>query len=83
MYILRTEHAYNRVGISVSKKVGNSVVRHRIKRRIKEAYRLHESEFDRGMDIVYIARPGAKESDFFQLESALLHLSSKHGVINS
>ncbi len=81
MYILKTQNDYNRIGISVSKKVGNSVVRHRIKRRIKEAYRLHENEFDRGMDIVCIARTGAKESDFFELESALLHLSSRHGIM--
>ena len=81
MYVMQNESDENRIGISVSKKVGNSVVRHRIKRRIKEAYRLHENEFVRGLDIVCIARSGAKESDFFKLESALLHLSKKHGII--
>ena len=81
MYVLPAESEKNRIGISVSKKVGNSVVRHRIKRRIKEAYRLNEEKFDRGLDIVWIARTGAKESDFFILESAMLYLSKKHGVI--
>ncbi len=81
MYILRQDTQRNRVGISVSKKVGNSVVRHRITRLIRESYRLHEKEFDDGLDIVIVARPGAKGRDFFTIESALLHLCRLHAVV--
>ncbi len=81
MYILEKDTQKNRIGISVSKKVGNSVVRHRITRLIRESYRLNEKKFVGGFDIVVIARPGAKERNFFEIESALLHLGRLHGII--
>ena len=81
MYILENDTQQNRIGISVSKKVGNSVVRHRITRLIRESYRLNESKFVRGLDMVVIARPGAKEKNFFDIESALLHLGKLHSVL--
>lgn len=71
----------NRIGISVSKKVGNSVVRHRITRLIRESYRLNEKKFVGGLDMIVIARPGAKERNFFEIESALLHLAKIHGLL--
>ena len=76
-----TQAGKNRLGISVSKKVGNSVVRHRLTRLIREAYRLNEEKFVRGLDLVVIARPGAKERSFLEIESALLHLARKLNVI--
>lgn len=81
MYVLRTDSARNRIGISVSKKVGNSVVRHHLTRLIRESYRLNEEKFDDGLDLVVIARPGAKERNFFEIESALLHLARKSQVL--
>ena len=81
MYIMKQDTQRNRIGISVSKKVGNSVVRHRLTRLIRESYRLNEKEFDDGLDLVIIARPGAKERNFFEIESALLHLCSLHGIM--
>ncbi len=81
MYILEQDTQKNRIGISVSKKVGNSVVRHRITRLIRESYRLNESKFVDGLDLVVIARPGAKERNFFEIESALLHLGRLHGIV--
>lgn len=80
MYILKRDTQRNRIGISVSKKVGNSVVRHRLTRLIRESYRLNEEKFVGGLDIVVIARPGAKERNFFDVESALLHLARLHGI---
>lgn len=80
MYVLRQGTQENRIGISVSKKVGNSVVRHHITRLIRESYRLNEKKFDRGLDMVVIARPGAKDRNFFEVESALLHLGRLHSV---
>ena len=81
MYLYRRDGSKNRVGISVSKKVGNSVVRHRITRLIRERYRLNEKKFVGGLDMIVIARPGAKERNFFEIESALLHLAGIHGIL--
>ena len=67
----------NRVGISVSKKVGNSVVRHRVKRLIRESYRLHEAAFNSGLDLVIVARILAAEADFTTIESAVLSLAKR------
>ena len=72
----------NRIGISISKKVGNSVVRHRFCRLVRESYRLHEKVFNSGLDIVVVARASAKECTYVQIESALLHLGKLHGIIN-
>ena len=81
VYLLENSSDRNRLGISVSKKVGNSVVRHRLKRLIKESYRLHENMFNSGLNIVVIARVGAGKADFHQIESALLHVMRLHNVI--
>ena len=80
MYVKRTERPVARIGISVSKKVGNSVVRHRITRRIREIFRLHRSEIESGLDIIVVARAAAKESDFKKMESAYLHLCGLHNI---
>ena len=61
MYVRKNQLDRNRIGISVSKKVGNSVVRHRLCRLVRESYRLNESLFPRGLDIVVVARVNAKE----------------------
>ena len=81
MYVLENQYMKNRLGISVSKKVGNSVVRHRITRLIRESYRLQEEHFKRGLDIVVIARNSAKGKSYHDIESALLHLGSLHEII--
>lgn len=72
----------NRLGISVSKKVGNSVVRHHLTRLIRESYRLHETEFRRGYDLIVIARPGAKACTYREVESALMHLGRIQDLID-
>lgn len=71
----------NRVGISVSKKVGNSVVRHRVIRRIREIMRLHWGEVKRGYDIVIVARESAGDSNYKNLESAIKHLLKIHHMM--
>ncbi len=78
MYIMKNGLEKNRLGISVSKKVGNSVVRHQIKRYIKESYRLQEDCFKCGFDIVVIARAAAKGKNYYEIESALMHLGGLH-----
>lgn len=73
----------NRIGISVSKKVGNSVVRHRITRLIRESYRLQEERFLNGVDIIVIARPSAKGISYKEIESAMNHLGKLHNIIDN
>ena len=70
----------NRLGISVSKKVGNSVVRHRMARLIRESYRLNESDFSRGYDIVVVVRSSAVKLDYFGMEKSLIHLAKLHNI---
>lgn len=82
MYVRENDLGRNRLGISVSKKVGNSIVRHRLKRLIKESYRLQEDLFKCGIDIVIIARGSAKESDYHKIEKALMHLGNLHKIID-
>ncbi|NBJ91024.1 ribonuclease P protein component [Parablautia muri] len=81
MYVLENSTDKNRLGISVSKKVGNSVVRHKVTRLIRESYRLHENIFNSGLDIVVIARNNASSVSYWKIESALLHLAKLHQII--
>ena len=81
MYVVENHTQVNRLGISVSKKVGNSVVRHRVKRLVKESYRLHENIFNSGLNIVVIARKSAASASYEEIEKALLHLAKLHHMI--
>ena len=83
MYILRNDLDRNRLGISVSKKVGNSIVRHRLTRLIRESYRLNETSFQKGYDFVVIARVASKGRTYSEIEKALLHLGNHHQVMGS
>ena len=82
MYVLENNTEENRLGISVSKKVGNSIIRHRITRLIRESYRLQESKFQNGYDIIVVARTSAKDKTYQEIESALLHLGKLHNIID-
>ena len=81
MYVLENHTDKNRLGISVSKKVGNSVIRHHLTRLIREGYRLQEDMFNSGLDMVVIARVSAKDRGMREIESALLHLGKLQGVL--
>ena len=80
LYIMENQTEKNRIGISVSKKVGNSVVRHHLTRLIRESYRLQEECFQRGYDLVVIARQSAKDVTYKEMESALIHLGKLHKI---
>ena len=80
LYILQNRTETNKIGISVSKKVGNSVVRSRVTRLLRESYRLNEENIKKGYDIVVIARNGAKGISYKQINSALLHLCKKNNI---
>ena len=82
LYVRKNGTDTSRIGISVSKKVGNSVVRHRIKRLVKESYRLHEKEFDSGSDYVVVGRRSADGASYQEIERALLALMKSTGSMN-
>ena len=82
VYILENNLDFNRLGISVSKKVGNSVVRHRLTRLVRESYRLNEFRFNSGLDIVAVVRVNASGiKKCIEMEKALFHLMKLHKVI--
>ena len=81
MYLRKNDSDTNKLGISVSKKVGNSVVRHKVTRLIRESYRLNEAKLLQGYDIVVVARANAKGKDYFDICRAFLHLAKLHRII--
>ena len=81
MYVLENNIGINILGISASKKIGNSVVRHRFTRLVRESYRLHENIFNSGLDIVVVARKSAAFVGYEEIESALLHLAKIHHIL--
>ena len=81
MYVKKSDIPNNRIGISVSKKVGNSVVRHHVTRLIRESFRLNENTLKQGLDIIVVARASTKESDYRTIERAYLHLCGLHNIL--
>ena len=90
MYILKNRRnkdrdflAYSKVGICVSKKVGNSVVRSRCKRLITESFRLNYNYIVKGYDFVFIARNPLQSKSYFEVERAMRSLIKKAGLYNN
>jgi ribonuclease P protein component len=71
----------NRVGITVSAKLGKAVVRNRLRRRLREVYRLNEDKLSPGYDIVIVARGRGKTAQFRNLETDFLSLCLKLGLV--
>ncbi len=74
---------YNKVGISVSKKVGKSVVRSKVKRLIKESYRLNNKNLKLGYDFVFVARTALKDKSYRDVEVAMINLFKRAGLYNN
>ena len=73
----------NRVGITAGKKLGHAVVRNRVRRRLREIYRLNEDKFTVGWDIVVVARSRCIDADFRKLTVAYLSLAEKAGILKA
>ncbi len=80
MYVENNGSMKNRIGISVSKKVGNSVVRHRLTRQIRECFRIHDNTCKTGFNIIVVVRPAAREATYQIIERAYLHLCGLHNI---
>lgn len=78
MYISKNGTDTKRLGVSVSKKVGNSIVRHRLARLIREAFRLSTECIPDGYDYVVVARVGLKDKGFFETKESMIHLLKLH-----
>ena len=81
LYARKNRTETNRIGITVSKKLGKAHVRNRVRRRIREIYRLNEDKFQPGWDIVVVARSKAVEAPFAKLTKSYLALAKKAGIL--
>lgn len=80
LYCRKQRGPGNRLGLTVGKKVGGAVTRNRVRRRLREIYRLHEGELRRGYDMVVVARVKAAYADYPRLERSFLQLADKLGL---
>lgn len=83
LYYLPGPKDINRLGITTGTKLGNAVVRNRIRRRFKEAYRMLEPDISTGYNIVFVARKRAAVSDYHRIEAEMASHLEKAGLLNS
>ena len=81
LYARKNRTNTNRVGITVSKKLGKAHVRNRVRRRLREVYRLNEERFQPGWDIVVVARTKAIHAPFEKLTEQYLAAAAKAGIL--
>ena len=81
LYARKNRTSTNRVGITVSKKLGKANVRNRVRRRLREVYRLNEEKFQSGWDIVVVARTRAIHAPFDTLTENYMALAKKAGIL--
>jgi len=82
VYCIRNNTAENRLGITVSTKLGGAVQRNRIRRRLKEIYRINETSFHTGYNIVLVARHRCRYAGWNELEPSVLALFEKLGLLS-
>lgn len=80
-YFKKPEQAHYRIGLSVSKKIGNAVKRNQIKRYLRQAFHELESQLPVGYDLVIIARQPMKTMDFHETKKSLIHLLSREKLL--
>ena len=83
LYARKNRTQLNRVGLTASKKLGKAHVRNRVRRRLREVYRLNEEKFLPGWDIVVVARSKAVDAEFSQLTKSYMSLAKKAGILLS
>jgi len=83
LYARKNRTDANRVGITVGKKLGKAHIRNRVRRRLREVYRLNEAQFQPGWDIVVVARSRAVDAEFSRLTKSYLTLAQKAGILRN
>ena len=81
LYARPNRTSANRVGITVSKKLGKAHIRNHVRRRLREIYRTHEEQFQPGWDIVVVARSRAVDAEFARLTKSYISLARKAGLL--
>lgn len=80
VYVRRNGTDKTRIGISITKKVGNAVVRNKLKRRIREVSRVYLPNLRKGYDLIFIPKKNAVDISFTELESAIMHIYRISGI---
>ena len=83
LYVVRDEGTGRKLGIAVTRKVGNAVVRNRLKRYLREIYRHHRPQMGTGFRLVLVARPYAAQASFAQCEQAVARLFEQGDVLSA
>lgn len=81
LFVFPNELERNRIGLSVSKKIGKAVKRNRVKRLFREVYRLNKDKIIQGVDLIFLARKDATKLDFPKMERAILRLYKRARII--
>ena len=81
LFVRESRRPYSRLGLTVGVKLGKAVVRNRVRRRLREAYRIHEGRFRPGLDLVVVARVRAAYAPYRELERSLLRMADKLGLL--
>ena len=81
LYCRRNGRGENRLGFTVSTKLGGAVERNRIRRRLREIYRLNEDKMRVGYDLVIVARGRSRGAQYHELEKSVLALMRKLQVM--
>lgn len=74
LYVRKNDLNNSRIGITITKKIGNAVVRNRIRRRIKEIIRLKLGNIKTGYDLILIPKKNVQDISYKDLESAMIHI---------
>jgi len=81
LFVLRNDLEGNRIGLSVSKKIGKAVKRNRVKRLFREVYRLNKDKLIQGFDLIFLARKDAIKLDFHGMERSILRLYKRARIL--
>jgi len=83
IYCLKNYKTNNHLGITVSKKIGGAVQRNRVRRQLKEIYRINEEKLIIGYDIVIVARVKSRFSEYRELEASVISLLKRLGIFKA